>query len=204
MKAGLILVMPPGVKSRPLQPPNLNPLYCAMRSRRAFILLSGALALAACAPAPRDQGPAPTPSSGADAEINFYDYTTSPPESGQSLTITFDDGGGPRTVGADLRPREFEFPSTPRYPTRASGTLKVKITLNRSGREAASTSFDLPLRSDWIWGVAIHTAVENPMDTCIGCMGWRGQPITPDLARMPGESLWINWSGNSIRNPAVY
>ena len=196
--------MGPGVKTHALQPRDRLPLYSAMRSRRAFIILSGVLALAACAPAARDPGFAPTPPSGADAEINFYDYTTGARGADQSLTITFDDGSGPRTVGADLRPREFDFPSTPRYPTRASGTVSVTITLNRGGREAASTSFDLPLRSDWIWGVAIHTAVGNPMDSCIGCMGWRGQPIPPNLARTPGESLWINWSGNSIRHPAVY
>ena len=205
MKAGLIRATAAGVK-RGLQPAGrLLPFPC-MIARRS-IILAAAVSLTGCAavvepPAPRD-GSARTLPSGADAEVNFYDYTR-PAAPGQSLTISFDDGSGPRTVGPDLRPREFEFPSTPRYPTRSSGVLKVSVTLNRAGRVAAATSFDLPLRSDWIWGVAIHTEAENPIGSCIGCMGAAHQPIAPELARVPGESLWINWSGNSIRNPAVY
>lgn len=174
-----------------------------MISRRTLLIAPGALAVAACATPDDPRDPAPrTPPSGADAEVNFYDYTR-PRLEGQSLTITFDDGRGPRTVGADLRPREFEFPSTPRYPTRNAGTLKITVALNRNGRVAATTAFDLPLRRDWIWGVAIHTEVENPMTACIGCMGASRAAIDPALVRTPGEALWINWSGNSIRHPGV-
>jgi hypothetical protein len=174
-----------------------------MIARRTLFLAAGAEALVSCAtPAPVSEDTSyRTPPSGADAEINFYDYTR--PQAGQSISITYDDGSGVRTVGADLRPREFEFPSTPRYPTRTSGTMKVTITLTRDGRTAAVDTLELPLKTDWIWGVAVHAAAENPMQSCIGCMGAHRQPLPADLARVPGEAMWIVWSGNSIRNPGV-
>ena len=176
-----------------------------MKDRR-FLLFAVVAALSACAPAAGvidPQAPYRTPASGADAEVVFYDYTT-PADGPAALSITFDDGRRARTVGSDLRPREFGFASTPIYPTRNTGTLRVSVTLTRNGREAATETIELPLKSDWRWGVGIRADAQNPREPCIGCMGVEITPIAPAVRRAEGENLYLVWSGNSIRNPGVY
>jgi hypothetical protein len=140
---------------------------------------------------------------GAEAEVVFYDYT-SPSDGPAALAITFDDGGGPRVVGADLKLREFGFPSSPKYPTRSTGSLRVSVTLTRDGQVAASETIDLPLKSDWRWGVGIRADARDPREPCIGCMGVEVSPIQGAVRRAADENLYLVWSGNSIRNPGVY
>jgi len=172
---------------------------------RRFLPLAAAAALAACAPNPvvDRQAPYRTPASGADAEVVFYDYTT-PADGPAALSVTFDDGRGPRIVGSDLRVREFGFASTPIYPTRNTGTLRVSVTLTREGQHAATKTLELPLKSDWRWGVGIRADAQNPREPCIGCMGVEITPVAPAARRAEGENLYLVWSGNSIRNPGVY
>ncbi len=201
-----------------LSPASLSALKAARRNqRRPFCLILSmtdrgvliALAvgsLAACAPTAGvidPQAPYRTPASGSDAEVVFYDYTTAS-DGPATLSITFDDGRGPRTVGRDLRPREFGFASSPIYPTRNNGTLRVSVTLTRNGQAAATETIELPLKTDWRWGVGVHADTNNPLEPCIGCMGVEFTPIAPSVRRAEGESLYLVWSGNSIRNPGVY
>ncbi len=173
--------------------------------RRALVL--AVIALTGCAPganvsAPR-AGEARTAPSGADAEVVFYDYT-SPADGPAALGISFDDGSGFRNVGREMRLREFGFASSPIYPTRNTGTLRVSVTLTRNGREAATETIDLPMKSDWRWGIGIHAGAEDPRVPCIGCMGVEFTPVAPESRRSEGENLYLVWGGNSIRNPGVY
>jgi len=162
------------------------------------------LAIGACAPMPPTL-PVVTPDApaGADAQVVFYDYTTAADGPG-AISITFDDGRGPRDAGRDLKVREFSFASTPIYPTSNAGVLRVTVTLTRDGHEAATESVELPLKTDWRWGVAIRADAQNPREPCIGCMGVEVTPISPALRRADGENLYLIWSGASIRSPGVY
>jgi hypothetical protein len=108
---------------------------------------------------------------------------------------------GPHFLAAgELRPREFGFPSSARYDTRASGTLRVSVRFEGSGRSAVG-DVELPLRPDWIWGVSLHVTARDPREGCMGCMGVRSFPLSGAPA---GEQLHLVWGGNSISAPAVY
>lgn len=177
-----------------------------MKARHRSITAIAVLGIVgACAPTTAtDSGAASRPPAGqADAEVVFYDYTTAA-DGPAAIKITFDDGRGSRDAGRDLSVREFTFASTPIYPTRNTGVLRVSVTLVRDGREAATGMVELPLKSDWRWGVAIKADAQNPREPCIGCMGVEVAPISPALRRAEDENLYLIWSGNSIRSPTVY
>ncbi|HEX8666811.1 MAG TPA: hypothetical protein VF727_00385 [Allosphingosinicella sp.] len=162
--------------------------------------LLAALLLSACA-APRAPATADPPrSDGALSQLVFYDYRT-PADPKGSFSMRFDDGSGPRFVKSEeLRPREFGFPSSTRYDTRASGSLRVSVRFEGSGR-SGSGSVELPLRPDWIWGVSLHVTARDPREGCMGCLGVRSFPLSGAPA---GEQLHLVWGGNSISAPAVY
>lgn len=120
------------------------------------------------------------------------------------VTIRFDDGRSARTVtGEDfsggpgrLGTREFE--------TRTSGTLTVDVTLADAGGTFAAGEVEIPLRSDWRWGVSLHLGDDNPHDRCFGCFGYESFAIAEAHRDSPADSLWVVWGGNSISDPVVY
>ncbi len=149
------------------------------------------LGLAACAH-PGSQSPAP-----AKAQVHFYDNRVPADKLGE-YTIRFDDGSGERMVRPqDFRLREWGFPTSERLPTRTSGTLSIRVTLTREGRQVSEGAVSLPLRPDWIYGISLMAHGRNPTEGAMGLMGVRSFPIEGE----PAEQLHIMWGGNSISAP---
>ena len=106
-------------------------------------------------------------------------------------TIRGRDLGGPDREGA-------------RFATRTSGTLWLRFRMSDGSAVASEGEVELPLRADWSYGVEFRVAADDPTRLCFGCQGARAFPLAPAYRRLPAESLWVVWGGNSIRNPVVY
>jgi len=68
----------------------------------------------------------------------------------------------------------------------------------------ASTSIDLELREDWVWGVDIFLTDGNPGTMCFGCAGYEAVAVPDTLVPEATDSLYVVWGGNSISDPVVY
>lgn len=163
--------------------------------RRAALV--GAAALAACTATPAPEPVAEAPAA-ERSEIVFYDYRTPDRQVGE-LSARFDDGGGQRLVApAEFREREFGFPSSANYRTRSEGTMRVTVSLRHQG-QVSEGAFELPLRPDWRYGVAIHLTGGEAPEGCMGCMGGKGIPLIAPIGA--ATTLFVAWGGNSISRP---
>jgi hypothetical protein len=91
------------------------------------------------------------------------------------------------------------------FPTRSSGTLKIRITLYADDViTETSGTLDLSLKGDWRWGIDIFIQEEDPTGLCFGCFGSKSYELDPALGYEGNERLYILWGGNSIRNPVEY
>ena len=91
------------------------------------------------------------------------------------------------------------------FETQRSGSIVIPFTLLWNGEDTATTgSVELPLKSDWRWGLDFYLSDVDPRDTCFGCMGSRAFDVDPALGLAPEVKLWAVWGGNSISNPVVY
>jgi hypothetical protein len=87
----------------------------------------------------------------------------------------------------------------PPVRTPSHGPLLVQAQLrDEQGIVLASGEVRLALRPDWIWGVTIWLASENPTLYCIGCIGYRAFAVPAALQAAPTDSLYMIWGGNSI------
>ena len=156
-------------------------------------------ALTACVPPEAVDAPPPQPA--LKSQVVFYDYRTPADPKGEFM-IRFDDGSGEREVPpSDLRLREFGFPSSATYDTRSSGTLHIEVDFDGGAGRTASGAVDLPLKPDWIHGIALHVTSRSPLEGCMGCMGVRSFPLAGAAG---GAQLHIVWGGNSISRPVAY
>ncbi|HEV2865145.1 MAG TPA: hypothetical protein VGX37_01400 [Allosphingosinicella sp.] len=169
-------------------------------SRTGAALAAGIALLASCAPVPAaDESPGEAAEQ--RSEIVFYDYRTPDRRVGE-LSARFDDGAGERAVPpSEFREREFGFPSSANYRTRSSGTVRVTVALRHEGH-VSEGSFELPLRPDWRYGIALHLTRGEAPEGCMGCMGGKAVPLAPPIGEW--TTLFVAWGGNSISQPAVY
>jgi hypothetical protein len=163
---------------------------------RIFVALALAAGLTGCATVAPVERPAQMKS-----QVHFYDMRDADDRPSE-LTIRFDDGSGERVVrNSDLRAREWGFPTSERYATRSSGTLRVTVHLLKNGRTAQGT-IELPLTPDWSHNIPIHVGTGNPLDGCMGCIGVRSFPLSGTNPANP-EKLSIVWGGSPISKPTI-
>jgi hypothetical protein len=121
------------------------------------------------------------------------------------LVLEFsDNGGGRRLTVEDFSNASGNRWDTPEFETRSAGELATSFWLVQGPDTLSSGELSLDLRPDWRWGVDIFRADEDPSVTCFGCAGALSYELAPALQRVPADSLWIVWGGNSISNPVVY
>ncbi|QJR37594.1 hypothetical protein [Gemmatimonas groenlandica] len=117
-------------------------------------------------------------------------------------TVILSDGTRRYVItGAELRPADG---IAIMRPTAMSGEAKANVSMSDAQGVIATGQLELPLMSDWVWGVEIHVDSVNPSRLCFGCVGSRSFPLRPGVGRTVRDSLWLTWGGNSIRNPVVY
>ncbi|HEY9226489.1 MAG TPA: hypothetical protein VIP11_07585 [Gemmatimonadaceae bacterium] len=131
----------------------------------------------------------------ARVSVRYHEVTSLPLD---LLTVTVDDGRAVRTLrGVEVRDgREVD--------TRNSGTLLVRFRFASGDPAASEGTIELPLRSDWAYGVQIFVDSLDPRIGCFGCQGSRGFPLAASHRRTAKDSVWVIWGGNSISNPVVY
>jgi hypothetical protein len=167
-------------------------------SRTALALAAAALSSCAATSAPPHAAEAP---GAVRSEIVFYDYRT-PDRMVGELSARFDDGSGERAVPpAEFRQREFGFPSSATYSTRSEGAMRVNVSLRHQG-QVSEGAFDLPLRPDWRYGIAVHLTGGEAPEGCWGCLGGKAIPLASPIGT--ATTLFVAWGGNSISRPVVY
>jgi hypothetical protein len=91
------------------------------------------------------------------------------------------------------------------FETEQSGSIVIPFTLLLNGQDTATSgAVELPLKSDWRWGLDFFLSDADPRATCFGCLGSRAFDVDPVLGLAPEVKLWVVWGGNSISNPVVY
>lgn len=95
----------------------------------------------------------------------------------EMIRLTFTDGK--RTWKLDGPDFESDYAGssssgkTRTFKTASSGELKVTFKLLDGEKLVSSGQIELPLRSDWKWGIDFRPgpARENPIEGCFGCSG---------------------------------
>lgn len=96
-------------------------------------------------------------------------------------------------------------PSVGPFGTGRHGDLKIVCVVLLDGQATQTRgSIELPLRSDWRWGVDFFIRDEDPAKTCFGCFGSKSFELDPELGYGEGKKFYIVWGGNSISHPVVY
>jgi len=80
----------------------------------------------------------------------------------------------------------------------------VRVSMADSLGSIATGSLELPLRSDWRYGVTVQVDSTDPARYCLGCIGSLAFALRPGVGRSVRDSLWLSWGGNSISNPVEY
>ena len=131
-------------------------------------------------------------------------YVAVPGLPSAELSLTVDDGVSVRAYrGGELRPQGAAL-STPAVETAESGTLRVGYELTEGGATVSKGDVQMPLRKDWSWEVTIRVDSLNPSRYCFGCSGATAFPLAAQFRRVPADSVWVTWGGNSISNPVIY
>ena len=122
------------------------------------------------------------------------------------LRVEIRDGGRVRRfTGSDFRPRGGGMYDSPEVGTFAAGTLHISYALVTDANQTVSRGeLELPLRSDWRYGIDILPDTSDPTRHCFGCMGSRSFALLPEWRAPAFDSVYVVWGGNSIRNPVVY
>ncbi|HUF65430.1 MAG TPA: hypothetical protein VMM17_05580, partial [Gemmatimonadaceae bacterium] len=93
----------------------------------------------------------------------------------------------------------------PDLPTARSGTLRVAYALVTADNDTVSAgALDLPLRSDWRYGIEIIPDSLDPARQCFGCLGSRAFALAEPYRVAASDSVYIVWGGNSIKDPVVH
>ena len=170
---------------------------------RAALLMAGLLAGCSAAPV---RAPAIAPPSGTTLAQVVVSAHLPAPLSVERLAVHFDDGTRQWTVhGRDLAHASGNVWRGTPQTTAASGTLHVRYVVTAPDATVVSEgSIDLPLRADWIHGVDIHAATEDPRRHCMGCQASVRFALAPQGRSPAADAVYVVWGGNSISNPVVY
>ena len=124
----------------------------------------------------------------------------------QGLQVHFDDGTRQWTVpGTALAHVSGRVWRGEPQATATSGTLRVRYELASPDGQLLSTgAIELPLQPDWIHGVDIHAAIEDPRRHCMGCLGAVEFPLAAQARSADARAVFVVWGGNSITSPVVY
>lgn len=105
--------------------------------------------------------------------------------------------------GRDLVLEEYEQEGP--FSTAHSGNIHIDFALLNNGAPSSTKgSVELPLQSDWGWGVDFWVGDTDPMDMCFGCVGSLEFPLDPTLGYPPSKKLYVVYGGNSISDPVTY
>jgi hypothetical protein len=139
----------------------------------------------------------------ARAEVS---YMPSPSLPVSAFRTTINDGRATRTFnGAEMTPPYGGLlVQTPTIGTETSGTLTIAYTLEISNTIVSEGRVTLALQDDWIWGARVEVDSLNPTRYCMGCFGTKSFPLAAAYRRVPADSVWVTWGGNSIKNPGIY
>jgi hypothetical protein len=110
-----------------------------------------------------------------------------------ALTVRFNDGTGWREINGPDLPGPHHTVNT--------GELHIEFAVIDADTLAAD-AFMLPLRLDWIHGVRVVLATENPSDECLGCTDSWSVPLRRSLEGV--DSAFVLIGGNSLSDPVVY
>jgi hypothetical protein len=123
-----------------------------------------------------------------------------------AFSVKIDDGGSTRTFrGVEmLQEAGGRQLSTPVIGTATSGTLSIEYTIETSSAIVSKGVVTMALRDDWTWGARIEVDSINPARYCFGCFGSKAFRLAAAYRRVPADSVWVTWGGNSIKNPVVY
>ena len=123
-----------------------------------------------------------------------------------AFRVTFSDGKRVYTLERDdFTPvGDTQFNAGP-FDTATSGELHVACSvLDERGEVVAAEGVSLPLRRDQRYSVDCTVGQRTPYRMCFGCWGFEVEPLGPERGFVPGDSLFVVWSRNSISNPVLY
>ena len=154
----------------------------------------------------RDRGPVAPPASDLLPAQVVISAHLPPPISIRGLTVHLDDGTRRWTVrGDELDHASGHVWRGMPHATASHGTLRVRYVLEAPGGAVLSEgSVLLPLKPDWIHGVDIHAANEDPRRYCMGCFGSTRFPLHDEGQSAAANAIYVIWGGNSISSPVVY
>lgn len=169
---------------------------------RHALFLPLAMLVASCAEQPVGQ-PAPVADARSQATVTVL---VPPRRTVRGLTVALDDGARQWRwhVGelATVTPGQWRSPVV---NVRSAGMLRMDFEwLDAAGKRVSAGEVSLPLKPDWVWGVDLHVAANDPTPTCMGCMGVRRFDLAPPVQASPDEAVFVTWGGNSISAPVVY
>lgn len=170
---------------------------------RGALLLAGMLA--GCTATPARMHEAAPPPDGALAQVVVSAHLP-PPLSIEHLAVHFDDGTRQWTVhGRELAHASGNVWRGEPIATADSGTLAVRYVLTApDARVVSEGRIELPLQPDWIHGIDIHAATEDPRRYCMGCRGSVRFALAPQGQSPAADAVYVVWGGNFIANPVVY
>jgi hypothetical protein len=118
-----------------------------------------------------------------------------------SLLMEFSDGQTMRSIQNDAT---SDYWVSPEFDTPLIGTLALSFTLvATTGAVLSQGTFELPLKPDRIRVIDFEVSDHNPMQTCMGCVGYKEFPLTQAYRGKPGSALYLTWGENSIKSPWI-
>lgn len=137
-----------------------------------------------------------------ESKISFtLHYLTSNNFSNSEININFDDG----KTEYILTNNDFSNGNSSEFSTETSGNIDIRFSILDSLTDTISTgSINLPIKSDWSWGVGLYITDSNPYNTCMGCTSSKSFILNESYVDSLYDSVFVVWGGNSIKNPVVY
>lgn len=109
-----------------------------------------------------------------------------------------------RTLDAASFNTRESGPATVVLEVPSSGTLTVFVELYQGGEWVGEGSVSWQLQEGYEWGMDIFRQVDNPADTCFGCLGHARIEIVGGAQTVPNEALWLAWGGTAKGSGIVY
>lgn len=129
---------------------------------------------------------------GTPAELDAARVTVS--EGDRTRTFEREDGG----------PTEAPGWRVPAFEVGDGGEMTVTVQIAPEARPEAAGSVTVTLRDEFTWGLDVFRRAEDPLESCLGCLGGESFTIPEELRNEPGERLWIVWSGRRQGSDVVF